>query len=142
LFGIFDGVERERHPGEGRDGFENLDVRLEGCIEERRHTEGEAEWQGNCNGCGEADDDAAEGVIELDANTFVIGAIVIEWVADGFPNAATDFGGGGEAASFEAGRAPGSDAEGGEPAGVVEVGLGELEPGELADLGEGARRSS
>src|SRR6267154_2342475 len=75
---VLDGVERDRHPREGRDGLQDLDERIERPVGHGRHADDEAERHGEENRQEVAKADPDEGMRELDADALVVGAAVVE----------------------------------------------------------------
>src|SRR5579863_4794551 len=70
--GIFDGVERERHPGQRRDRFENLDERIERAADQRRHPDQESQRNRDEDGEQITKADARNRIAELDAEPLVV----------------------------------------------------------------------
>src|SRR5258706_7986486 len=97
---VLDGVERDRHPREGRDGLEDLDEGIERPVDQGRHADDEAEGHGEHDGEKVAEADAAEGVGELDADAFVVGAAVVERLRQVLDDRFADLRGRGEAFGF------------------------------------------
>src|ERR687887_274099 len=75
---ILDGLERKRHPGERRDRLEHLDERVERAAHQRRHADQEADRDRHQNRQQIAGADPRDRVGELDADAFVVRAVVVE----------------------------------------------------------------
>src|SRR5882762_10514701 len=98
--GVLDGVERDRHPGEGRDGLQDLDEGIERPVDQGRHADDEAERHGEENREEVAQADPGEGMGELDADAFVVGAPVVERLRQVLDDRLADLRGSGETLGF------------------------------------------
>ena len=91
--GVECGVERQRHPGERRDRFHDLDEGIERAAHQRRHADEKAEGNGHGHGQQIADQDPGDRIGELDADALVVGAAVVERVLEVLPDLGADLGG-------------------------------------------------
>jgi hypothetical protein len=88
--GVLDGVERERHPGERRNGFENLDERIERAADQGRHPDQEAQGNGDDDRKQITEPNACDRITELDAEPLVVRAVIVERLLDVLPQLGAD----------------------------------------------------